>query len=107
RLHERRVWNTSFVAGRVQSDLCRREVYARCLLCFRLLPPFKCDRRLTMRWSERPPAVRSRQEWLGHLHYNPPLLSVAVAHLFLVRAKNMSYYTGCELKINIPPDRTS
>src|SRR6266568_4006210 len=38
-----------------------------------------------MRWSERPPAVRSQLAWLPHLHFEPRSLPVAVAQLVLVR----------------------
>src|SRR2546430_2024867 len=38
-----------------------------------------------MRWSERPPAARSRRRWLGCRPSSPCVLSVAVAHLALVR----------------------
>ena len=38
-----------------------------------------------MRWSERPPVVRSRFKWLMHLHSERRALSVVVAHLILVR----------------------
>jgi hypothetical protein len=41
-----------------------------------------------MRWSERPPAVRSRLAQLALLHFGPHALSVAVAHLVLVRRMN-------------------
>ena len=40
---------------------------------------------LTMRWSDRPPAASSHFAWLKRLHFGPRALSVAVAHLFLVR----------------------
>jgi hypothetical protein len=40
---------------------------------------------LTRRWSERPPAARSRFQWSNHFHFRPVSLSVAVAHLVLVR----------------------
>src|SRR5438477_3272343 len=39
-----------------------------------------------MRWSERPPAARPHYEWLGGLPCGPSSLSVAVAHLVLVRS---------------------
>jgi len=39
-----------------------------------------------MQWSERPPAARSPFPWLGHRHFEPGALSVAVAHFILVRA---------------------
>jgi hypothetical protein len=39
-----------------------------------------------MRWSERPPAARSRFTWLVHFHRGQRSLSVAVAHLVLVRS---------------------
>ena len=38
-----------------------------------------------MQWSERPPAARSPFPWLGHRHFEPGALSVAVAHFILVR----------------------
>jgi hypothetical protein len=38
-----------------------------------------------MRSSERPPALRSRFQWLGRLSPGPSALPAAVAHLFLVR----------------------
>ena len=38
-----------------------------------------------MRWSERPPAVRSRFASLPPRRFEPRALSVAVAHLILVR----------------------
>lgn len=38
-----------------------------------------------MRWSERPPAVRSRLAWLELFHFDSRAPSVAVAHLVLVR----------------------
>src|SRR5438876_7488483 len=38
-----------------------------------------------MRWSERPPAARSNFARLKHLHCDRRSLSVAVAHLVLVR----------------------
>jgi hypothetical protein len=40
-----------------------------------------------MRWSERPPAVRSRFAWLQLLRSGPSAVSVAVAHLVLVSQK--------------------
>jgi hypothetical protein len=41
--------------------------------------------RLTNRWSERPPAARSRLASLKRLHFEPRSLPVAVAQLVLVR----------------------
>ena len=38
-----------------------------------------------MRWSERPPAARSQSALLERPHSDPRALSVAVAHLILVR----------------------
>jgi hypothetical protein len=38
-----------------------------------------------MRWSKRSPGARSRFAWLVCLDYDPRALTVAVAHLFLVR----------------------
>jgi hypothetical protein len=46
---------------------------------------------LTMRWSERPPAVRSRFQWPLRLHCEQRALSVAVAHLVLVRSHASRY----------------
>ena len=46
-----------------------------------------------MRWSERPPAVRSHFEWLGRLRSGPRSLPVAVAHLVLVRPMHPSRST--------------
>src|SRR6266403_470030 len=43
------------------------------------------QKHLTSRWSERPPVVRSRLALLAPLHFGSRSLSVAVAHLFLVR----------------------
>jgi hypothetical protein len=46
-----------------------------------------------MRWSERPPAVRSRSARLVRLHCDPRSLPVAVAHLVLVRCSaRMRYF---------------
>ena len=42
-----------------------------------------------MRWSERPPAVRSRFSSLQPVRSSPCALPVAVAHLVLVRRNNM------------------
>ena len=39
-----------------------------------------------MRWSERPPVVRSRLTSLQPFRFGPRALSVAVAHLILVRS---------------------
>ena len=43
-----------------------------------------------MRWSERPPGVRSRFPSLHPLRFGPDSLSVAVAHLVLVRPKHVA-----------------
>jgi|GEM_PF-1370854 len=45
-----------------------------------------------MRWSERPPAARSRFEWLLSLHFERRTPSVAVAHLILVRRNSPLMY---------------
>jgi hypothetical protein len=45
-----------------------------------------------MRWSERPPAVRSRLTWLVRLHCERCSLSLAVAHLILVRSMRAALF---------------
>jgi hypothetical protein len=44
-----------------------------------------------MRWSERPLAVRSRFAWLVRFHSGLRALSVAVAHLILVRRESVRF----------------
>jgi hypothetical protein len=48
-----------------------------------------------MRWSERPPAVRPRSGWLLRLPSGPRALSVAVAHLVLVRPMRLLSLLRC------------
>src|SRR4051812_22655194 len=48
-------------------------------------------KRLTMRWSERPPAVRSDFSWPQPVHLDRRSLPVAVAHLALVRSMRLSF----------------
>src|SRR5437867_766292 len=56
--------------------------------------------RLTMRCSERPPAVRSRFPSLVRGRFGPRSLSVAVAHLGLVRGNQVTMMT-------VPENRSS
>src|SRR5437016_301582 len=48
-----------------------------------------------MRWSERPPAAGSRFAYLGPVHFERRALSVAVAHLILVRCYTMRFPREC------------
>src|SRR5437660_12694509 len=47
-----------------------------------------------MRWSERPPVVCSRLAWLVRLQCSRDSLSVAVAHLVLVRSMSAARLIG-------------
>ena len=67
-----------------------------------------------MRCSERPPAAGSRFAWLPRFHFGRRALSVAVAHLFLVRwlchlheetAVTLQQFGGVSRAIRESPDR--
>ena len=59
--------------------------------------------RLTRRWSERPPAVRLRFACRVRFHSGPRALSVAVAHLILVRPMPRAIFIACLTLAFLPP----